>query len=68
MEKALFTFSEFCDIANIGKTKAYEILANGDVKAVKVGRKTMIPRSAIEEWMGTLPSFQKINDGAAMNR
>lgn len=57
MKRELFTIHEFCKMAGIGRTLAYDLIKSGDIKAVKVGRKTMIPRSAIESWLGSLPTL-----------
>lgn len=57
MERELFTITEFCKMAGIGRTLAYDLIKSGDLRAVKVGRKTMIPRAAIESWLGSLPTL-----------
>ncbi len=57
MERELFTITEFCKMAGIGRTLAYDLIKSGDIRAVKVGRKTMIPRTAIESWLGSLPTL-----------
>lgn len=58
MPKELLTVSEFCEAANIGRTLAYELIAYGELKAVKVGRKTLIPTTSMHEWMQSLQPFK----------
>ena len=57
--KSLYTIDEFCQKANIGKTKAYEYLKNGQIKAVKMGNKTLIPASSIDDWINSLPLYNE---------
>lgn len=48
--------SEFCRWARIGRTKAYEIFAAGDIKPRKVGSKTIVLRTDAERWLNSLPT------------
>lgn len=57
MEKLAYTPREACDALRIGRTKLYELFANGDLKAVALGGKTLIPRDALENFMASLPAI-----------
>ena len=57
MEKLAYTPREACDALRIGRTKLYELFANGDLKAVALGGKTLIPRDALENFMASLPTI-----------
>jgi hypothetical protein len=54
----LMPLKDFLAWANIGPTKGYEIIAAGEVEAVKVGRLTMIRRDSAERWVASLPAFK----------
>jgi excisionase family DNA binding protein len=54
----LLTINESCQAASIGRTNLYKLINSGMIKAVKVGRKTLIPRSALTEWFNTLPPYK----------
>jgi len=41
------------ELGGIGQTKLYELLANGDLVAVKIGRKTLITRQSLVEFIQT---------------
>ncbi|HRQ60058.1 MAG TPA: helix-turn-helix domain-containing protein [Alphaproteobacteria bacterium] len=58
MKKELLTITEFCSIANIGRTNAYRLINSGAIKAVKIGKKTLIPLEALEEWISSLTAYQ----------
>jgi len=35
----------------IGRTTVYELIANGGLRTIKIGRCRRIPESALEEWI-----------------
>lgn len=43
----------------IAKTKAYELLNENKLRAVKVGRKTLIEVSSVDEFMQGQPAYQR---------
>jgi excisionase family DNA binding protein len=50
-----FPIGEFCRIYGIGRTTAYYEIAARRLRAVKVGRRTLITRDAAEDWLAALP-------------
>ena len=54
-EKLLFSVKEFCQMVGIGRTTFYQELKNGRVKAKKLGRSTLIPKSELERFIKELP-------------
>ena len=67
MERLAFTVSEACQALRIGRTKFYQLLANGDLRAVALGRKTLVSRDALENFMASLPviHLQRTHDADA---
>ncbi len=67
MERLAFTVSEACQALRIGRTTFYQLLANGELKAVALGGKTLIPRDALESFMASLPviHLQRTHDADA---
>ena len=55
----------FCDRYDIGRTKAYEEIYAGRLKARKAGRRTIITADDAEDWLRRLPVFQEALDEAA---
>jgi hypothetical protein len=45
----------FCETYDIGRSKAYEEIAAGRLKARKAGRRTIIATEDAEEWFSSLP-------------
>jgi excisionase family DNA binding protein len=57
--------AEACKLTSTGPTKLYEALAAGDLRAVKMGRKTLIMVEDLKAWIQRLPAFQS---GAALEQ
>ena len=55
--KLLFSVKEFCEMVGIGRTTFYQEVKAGRIKAKKVGRSTLIPKSELERFIEELPSF-----------
>lgn len=51
-----YTISEFCRDYGPGRTKAYQEIKNGRLRAVKVGSKTIIRADDAEAWLANLPT------------
>jgi excisionase family DNA binding protein len=60
LEKPLGALSirNFCELYNTGRTRCYEEIAAGRLRAVKAGHKTLIPRDAAEAWLRSLPPMR----------
>lgn len=59
--KQLLTIEEFGGAYGVSRSRTYELLAAGELSAVKVGRATRIPAEAAEAWKRSLPAFQPGN-------
>ena len=55
--KTVLSVNEFCHQAGIGRTKLYQEIASGRLKARKCGRRTIIPAAEFENWLGRLPEI-----------
>ena len=47
--------SEACRVAGIGRTKIYEAIADGRLKARKFGKRTLILRADLQAFLASLP-------------
>lgn len=47
----IVTIDELCEMLRIGKNKAYELLRNGEIKALRCGRLWIISKAAVEEYV-----------------
>jgi excisionase family DNA binding protein len=51
----LLTVPEFCRRYRRSRSRAYELIRNGNLPAVKEGRSTLIPVDGAEAWAKNLP-------------
>lgn len=58
MEKTLLSIAEASQRLSIGKTKLYEILNAGQIKAVRLDKRTLIPVSALDDFANGLQPFK----------
>jgi excisionase family DNA binding protein len=56
-----FKIEEFCRRYPIGRTKAYEEISSGRLRAHKVGRRTIITAEDAEDWLRHLPLMKATN-------
>ncbi len=64
-EKWAYTPKEACEALRIGRTKLYELLSTGELKAVALGRKTLIVRQELERFLEALPPIPLARDPAS---
>ena len=62
MKPELLTITEFCQTVNLGKTSVYKLINEGKVTAVKLGKKTLFPRSSVDEFIASLPAYREANE------
>lgn len=53
----LLTIPEFCHWAKIGRTKVYQEIGSGALRALKVGRRTLIIRDDAADWLSAQPAL-----------
>jgi excisionase family DNA binding protein len=51
MDKLVYNAHEVSKVLNIGMNKVYELISQGKIPHVKVGRKYIIPKEALENWL-----------------
>jgi excisionase family DNA binding protein len=51
MPKVALSVDNFCSAYGVGRTTAYEEISSGRLQAKKVGRRTLIPVAAADEWL-----------------
>jgi len=48
----------FCKAWGIGRTRVYELINSGELRAVKCGTRTLILRHDAETWARSLPAIK----------
>lgn len=52
--KAALSVEDFCNSYGVGRTTAYEEINSGRLRAVKAGRRTLIPDESAKDWLNSL--------------
>ena len=50
----LLKINEAARLASVGRSKAYELAANGSWPAIKIGRSLRIPRAGLLNWIARM--------------
>jgi excisionase family DNA binding protein len=58
MDQLLLTVAQCCQMAAIGRTKFYELVASGDIPVRKVGKKTLVAAADLKRWAERLPAIE----------
>ncbi len=65
MEKVLLTVEEAAKRLSIGRTKAFELIAKGELESVMIGRARRIPVQALEPFVAALREESKARHPSA---
>ena len=52
----LLSIPQTCRLLGIGRSSLYQMMASGQVRSVKIGRRRLVPREAVDEFVTSLPS------------
>lgn len=51
MEKMLLKPSEVTKVLNIGRSLVYELIAQGQIPSIRLGRCIRVPSASLEKWI-----------------
>jgi excisionase family DNA binding protein len=54
------SIAEACAVAGIGRTKLYEAIADGRLQARKLGKRTLILRDDLRQFLAALPPAHRV--------
>jgi excisionase family DNA binding protein len=58
MKTLALTISEACAAARVGRTTVYAAIGSGQLRAVKLNRKTLVLVADLQQWIETLPAIE----------
>jgi excisionase family DNA binding protein len=64
-QHTLLSVSETIRVLGIGRTNLYSLINTGRIKALKLGRRTLISSTEIERFLAGLPDYQACSDEVA---
>jgi len=57
--KIAYSISDLCLELGMGRTKIYALINDRKIVAHKIGSRTVVLRKDLEQFISTLPSFEK---------
>lgn len=54
LPKLAYSVAEFCELVGLGRTGAFREIRDQRLRAVKVGRRTLIPAEEVKAWLDRL--------------
>jgi excisionase family DNA binding protein len=51
VEKLLLRVTEAAELTGLGRSKAYELVANGTWPSIQIGRSVRVPVAGLREWV-----------------
>lgn len=54
--KLAYTITQACDASGIGRTRLYELVAEGQLQARRCGGRTLIPAASLTAYIAGLPT------------
>jgi excisionase family DNA binding protein len=58
MDQLFYTIPQCCQLAAIGRTKFYELVASGEIPIRKVGKKSLVAVADLKRWAEQLPATE----------
>jgi excisionase family DNA binding protein len=55
ISREAFSISEACSVAGIGRTTIYQAISDGKLKARKCGKRTLVLRDDLRDFLTSLP-------------
>lgn len=54
MESKIYTIQEVCEMLDISRSFAYQMLKEGKIPSVKLGKRVIIPKTKFDTWIESL--------------
>lgn len=58
MEKIVYTIPEVAQLLGISRSYAYELVKRNEIPILKLGKRRMIPKQYLEQWIQENTEFQ----------
>lgn len=58
IEKLAYGVDEACAALNVGTTKLYQLLTAGKIEGRMEGRRTLITRASLQQYIDSLPAWE----------
>ena len=49
-----YTYPETCSVLSVGRDKIYDLVRKGDLKSVKVGRRSLVTATSVRNYLASI--------------
>ena len=64
-ERLAYTVEEVAELLGIGRSSAYQAVHSGDIPSLRIGRRFLIPKQALDEMLRAVPIVSEPPESAA---
>jgi len=54
MDSKIYTIQDVCEMLNISRSFTYQMLKEGKIPSVKLGKRVIIPKAKFDNWIESL--------------
>ena len=65
IERLCYSVDDAATLMSVGKRSLYREIASGRIKVVKMGKRTLVPAGAIQDWMEVASKPAQLTKAAA---
>jgi excisionase family DNA binding protein len=58
VERRFLSVEECIEITGLGRTLVWQLIRSGEIKALRVGRRVVVPVTALDAWERSLPTVK----------
>jgi len=62
-DRLVYTVEEAASLLGISRSFAYEAVQKGDIPSMRIGRRILVPKAALERFLATIPGSQAPSSG-----
>ena len=61
MSNTMHSVEQALKLLGIKRTKFYNLLNSGAIKAIKIGQRTLVPQASIDSFLSDVPAYKPVS-------
>lgn len=58
-EKLMYTVKQVSEALGVGRTTVWKVVAEGKLRAIKLGNRTLLPAEHLRAWIASMPAVKR---------
>ncbi len=63
MERIAYSINEVVELTGVSRSRLYELIAAGELRTRKLGRRTLVLSADLTQWLSSLPERDELPAG-----